>query len=92
MRTSDYIFLAISGIAVTIYRLVNDKMEKIIPKEVAKETILSLIISVLVIPAAMEYWQLSLIIGIGLSSLINMFVKVILSKLEKKVIDKIENL
>jgi hypothetical protein len=67
-------------------------MEKIIPKEIARETILSLIISVLVVPAAMEYWQLSLTIGIGLASLINMFVKVILKKLEKKVIDKIENL
>ena len=92
MRTSDYIFLAISGIAVTVYRLLNEKIEKIIPKEIAKETILSLIISVLVVPAAMEYWQLSITIGIGLSSLINMFVKVILKKLEKKVVEKIENL
>jgi hypothetical protein len=92
MRTTDYIFLALAGIAVTIYRLLNDQMEKIIPKEIARETILSLIISVLVVPGAMEYWQLSLTIGIGLASLINMFVKVILKKLEKKVIDKIENL
>jgi hypothetical protein len=46
----------------------------------------------LVVPGAMQYWQLSLTIGIALSTLINMFVKVILKKLEKKVIDKIENL
>lgn len=92
MRTTDYIFLALAGIAVTIYRLLNDQMEKIIPKEIARETILSLIISVLVVPGAMQYWQLSLTIGIALSTLINMFVKVILKKLEKKVIDKIENL
>jgi hypothetical protein len=92
MKTSDYIVLALAGLLVTIYRILNNKMERIIPKNIAKETILSVIISVIIIPAAMEYWNLSLKLGIGLTGIVNLFVKVILQKLEKKVEEKIENL
>jgi hypothetical protein len=67
-------------------------MERIIPKNIAKETVLSVIISVIIIPAAMEYWNLSLKLGIGLTGIVNLFVKVIMVKLEKKVEEKIENL
>lgn len=92
MKTSDYIVLALVGLLVTIYRILNSKMERIIPKNVARETILSVIISVIIIPAAMEYWALSLKLGIALTGIVNLFVKVILQKLEKKVEEKIENL
>jgi len=92
MKTSDYIVLALAGLLVTIYRILNNKMERIIPKNIAKETVLSVIISVIIIPAAMEYWNLSLKLGIGLTGIVNLFVKVIMAKLEKKVEEKIENL
>lgn len=92
MKTSDYIVLALAGLLVTIYRILNNKMERIIPKNIAKETVLSVIISVIIIPAAMEYWNLSLKLGIGLTGIVNLFVKVIMVKLEKKVEEKIENL
>lgn len=92
MKTSDYIVLALAGLLVTIYRILNNKMEKIVPKHIARETALSVIISVIIIPAAMEYWTLSLKLGIGLTGIVNLFVKVIMVKLEKKVEEKIENL
>jgi hypothetical protein len=92
MRTSDYIFLALTGILATVYRILNQKIEKIIPKEIIRETILSIIISIVIIPAIMEYWGLSIRLGIGLSGIINIFVKIIMVKLEQKVGEKIENL
>ena len=92
MKTSDYIVLALAGLLVTIYHILNNKMEKIVPKHIASETALSVIISVIIIPAAMEYWNLSLKLGIGLTGIVNLFVKVIMVKLEKKVEEKIENL
>lgn len=92
MKIEEYLVLAGAGGLVTIYKLLTQQMEKIIPFEIIKKAILGLIISVLIVPALMEYFQLSLTIGIALTSVINMFVEVIMKKLERKIEEKIDNL
>ncbi len=92
MKIVDYSALAIAVTLVTLYKILSNKMEKIIPIEIAKKTVLGLIIAVLIVPAIMEYYNLTLTIGIALASIINLFVEVIMKRLEKKIETKIDNI
>jgi hypothetical protein len=92
MRIQDYLILAGAGTLVTLYKILSTQMEKIIPFEIAKKAVLGLIIAVLIVPAIMEYYQLTLTIGIALTSVINLFVEVIMKRLEKKIETKIDNI
>lgn len=92
MKIEEYLTLAGAGTLVTLYKILSNQMEKIIPFEIAKKTVLGLIIAVLIVPAIMEYYQLTLTIGIALTSVINLFVEVIMKRLEKKIETKIDNI
>lgn len=92
MKIEEYLILAGAGGLVTAYKLLSNKMEKIVPKEIAKKSILSIIISVLIVPAIMEYYKFSLTIGIAIVGFINLFVEIILKKLESKIENKIDQL
>jgi hypothetical protein len=51
-----------------------------------------LVISILIVPAIVEYFKLSFTVGIAIVAIINLFVEVILKKLETKIEDKIDTL
>ena len=92
MKIEQYLILAGCGIVVTAYKLLGKKMEEIVPKEVGKKTLLSLIISILIVPALIEYFKLSFTVGIERVALINVFIEVIMKQLEKKIETKIDEL
>ena len=92
MKIEQYLILAGAGILVTAYKIMSKKMEEIVPIEIAKKTILSLVISILIVPAIVEYFKLSFTVGIAIVAIINLFVEVILKKLETKIEDKIDTL
>ena len=92
MKIEQYLILAGAGIVVTAYRIMSKKLEEIVPIAIAKETILGLVISVLIVPAIIEYFKLSFTVGIGIVAIINMFIRVIMEKIEKKIEKKIDEL
>jgi hypothetical protein len=92
MKIEQYLILAGAGILVTAYKIMSKKIEEIVPQEIAKKTILSLVISILIVPALLEYFKLSFTIGIAIVAIINLFVEVIMKKLENKIGDKIDEL
>lgn len=92
MKIEEYLILSGAGILVVAYKILSTEMEKIVPKTIAQKTILSLIISLLIVPAVLEYFKLSFTIGVALTSIINMFVEVIMKKLENKIATKIDEL
>jgi hypothetical protein len=92
MKIEEYLALAGAGGLATLYKIMSSEMEKIVPLAVMKKSLLSLIISILIVPALMEYFKLSLTVGIAITSGINLFVEIIMKKLEKKIEDKIDNI
>jgi predicted MFS family arabinose efflux permease len=92
MKITEYLILAIVGIGTVVYNLLGTKIEKIVPKDVARETILSLIFSTAIIPGLCEYFKFSFLTAVALTGLVGLFIKIIMKKLETKIEDKIDEL
>jgi len=92
MKLEQYLILAGAGILVTAYKLLSKELKDIVPVEIAKKTILSLVISILIVPAILEYFKLSFTVGIGIVAIINLFVEIIMKKLEAKIEKKIDEI
>ena len=92
MKIEQYLILAGAGILVTVYKMLSAEMDKIIPAEILKKSLLALIVSVLIVPAVMEYFKLSITIGIALASVMNLFIELLMKKFAKKLEEKIDEL
>lgn len=94
MDFKNYLFLALAGIFTTGFKLLkgNDRSAR----NIALKVMIALIIALFFIPAIMEWFDISIRIGLGITALFTMIseqvVDIIEKKIPQKLNDKIDNL
>lgn len=87
MNYKEYLILAFFGLVSTFWKVLSDDL--IDAKKIASKVVLSIILSVGIIPAVMEYYQLSLTVGIALSVFVTMFSDTLIELVGKKIKERI---
>ena len=94
MEFKQYIIMAVGGIVTTAFKLLRG--QDYTTKNIAMKILIGLIISVMIIPAVMEYFNLSVKIGLALTCFSTMcseaLIDIVEKKLPKKLEDKIDSL
>ena len=94
MEFKNYLFLAIAAVLTTLFKILRGI--KMSAKIIASKVILSIIIAMFFVPAIMEWFNLSLQIGLGLAALFTMIseqvVDIIEKTIPKKITDKINKI
>jgi len=94
MEFKNYLFLTIAAIFTTAFKILRGV--NMSAKIIASKVIFSIIIAVFFIPAIMEWFKLSLQVGLGLAALLTMIseqiVDIIEKTIPKKLNDKIDKL
>ena len=94
MDFKNYLFLSLAALLTTIFKLL--KGANMSAKIIASKVILSIIIAMFFVPAIMDWFNLSLQIGLGLAALLTMIseqvVDIIEKTIPKKLNDKIDKL
>jgi hypothetical protein len=83
MEYKDYLLLAIFGIASSVWKVLTEDIVEV--KKMASKAILSLLLSVGIIPAVMDYYHLSITIGIGLTVFMTIFSDSLIELVNKKI-------
>jgi hypothetical protein len=91
MFYEDYGLLALSGLASTAYNLLKSK-DKLGPKSIMSETVLSLICSIIIMPAVMEESEMSMNRSCAICALLTMFIHEIIIIVRNKFKKKIKEL
>jgi uncharacterized membrane protein YagU involved in acid resistance len=94
MEFKNYLFLTIAAIFTTAFKILRGV--NMSAKIIASKVIFSIIISVFFVPAIMDWFGLSLQVGLGLAALLTMIseqvVDIIEKTIPKKLNDKIDKL
>jgi hypothetical protein len=88
-----YLILAGAGLIVTLYKIfkaISDG-KKLKMATIVSKVLLALIISLLIIPKAMIYFNWSIETALTANALVNLFSEGIMKILEKKVYEKVED-
>lgn len=91
MNFEYFIFLGLTGLLATGYKVAKS-VNKLDAKWIIAETILSLIISLAIVPALMYTSKLSIQQGIGITAILTVFSNLFIKLLEKKIIKKSDEL
>jgi hypothetical protein len=93
MDFKNYLFLAVAAIFTTAFKLLRGDDHS--SKNIALKLMIALIIAIFFVPAIMEWFDLSVRIGLGLTALLTMISEQVVDIIEKnipqKLKDKIDN-
>lgn len=89
----NYLILAGAGLIVTLYKIFKSISDgkKLKMATVVSKVLLALIISLLIIPKAMVYFNWNIETALTANAIVNLFSEGIMKILEKKVYEKIED-
>jgi hypothetical protein len=89
----NYLILAGAGLIVTLYKIFKSISDgkKLKMATVISKVLLALIISLLVIPKAMNYFNWNIETALTANAIVNLFSEGIMKILEKKVYEKLED-
>jgi hypothetical protein len=84
MEIQNLFFLAIIGLLATAYKVYKapSKMEA---RVIIAETILSILISLTIVPAIMVHYHFGIYKGMTITAIFNIFSSILLKNLEKKI-------
>jgi hypothetical protein len=85
MTFTQYVLLAIVGFGASAYKMLGEKMNLIKPRRIVRELLLSVIISIIAIPAAMEQWNFSFTLAMLFTAITCIFSNEILRKIGNKI-------
>lgn len=86
MNYKEYLLLAVFGLLSTFWKVLS--YQDIDARKIGAKVILSIVLSVGIVPAIMEYYQLSITIGIGLSVFVTMFSESLIELIQKKIAER----
>lgn len=89
----NYLILAGAGLIVTLYKIFKSVSDgkKLKMATVVSKVLLALIISLLIIPKAMVYFNWNIETALTANAIVNLFSEGIMKILEKKVYEKVED-
>lgn len=89
----NYLILAGAGLIVTLYKIFKSISDgkKLKMATVVSKVLLALIISLLIIPKAMVYFNWNIETALTANAIVNLFSEGIMKILEKKVYEKVED-
>ena len=87
MDFKNYLFLTVAAIFTTAFKVLRG--HDLSAKTIAMKLILAIIIAVFFVPAIMEWFDLSLRVGLGLAALLTMISEQVVDIIEKKIPEKI---
>jgi hypothetical protein len=88
----ELLILAAAGLLVTAYKVLKSISEGVTLTiaTIVTKVLLSLIISLLIVPKIMIYFSMDIYSGLTVASVINLFSEGIMKIAEKKVLEKVE--
>ena len=89
MDFKNYLFLSLAGIFTTGFKLLKGNDHS--ARNIALKVMIALIIALFFIPAIMEWFDLSIKIGLGLTALFTMISEQVVDIIEKKVPQKLND-
>lgn len=87
MNFEYFIFLGVTGLLSTGYKVAKS-VNKLDARAIIAETILSLIISIVIMPAIMEEYKITITKAVALVAIMTIFSNLIIKLVEKKIIKK----
>lgn len=87
MNFGDFIILGSAGLLATVYKVAKS-VNKLDARAIIAETILSLIISIFIMPAIMEEYKITITLAGALVAIMTIFSNLIIKLVEKKIIKK----
>jgi hypothetical protein len=91
MNFEYFIFLAFTGLLSTGYKVAKS-VNKLDARAIIAETILSLIISLAIVPAIMEEYKITITKAVAMVAIMTIFSNLIIKLVEKKITKKTQEL
>lgn len=89
MNYKEYIYLVIAGLFTAAFKLIRENTSE--ARTIALSVMVSILVVVFMVPALMDYFKLSLRIGLGLAVTLTLISDKLIYLLEKKLPKKLED-